>query len=102
VAVVGGIGLQGILPCLFAIVASIGLVLPNATALALSGYDPQVAGSASGLLGVLQFAFGAAVAPLVGAAGVDSAVPMAVVMATLGLSAFAAFLLTRRPAHVVS
>jgi DHA1 family bicyclomycin/chloramphenicol resistance-like MFS transporter len=98
---VGGIGLAGILPCLFVIVSSIGLVLPNATALALSGYDPQVAGSASALLGVLQFAFGAAVAPLVGAVGVDSAVPMAVVMATLGLSAFGAFLLTRHPAHAL-
>jgi len=102
VALAGGIGLAGILPCLFAIVSSIGLVLPNATALALSGYDPQVAGSASALLGVLQFAIGAAVAPLVGAAGVESAVPMAVVMATLGLCACGAFLLTRHSAHAVS
>ena len=102
VVLVGGIGLAGILPCLFVIVSSMGLMIPNATALALSGYDPQVAGSASALLGVLQFALGAVVAPLVGVAGVESAVPMAVVMATLGLSACAAFLLTRHPSHAVS
>jgi len=102
VVLVGGIGLAGILPCLFVIVSSMGLMIPNATALALSGYDPQVAGSASALLGVLQFAFGAVVAPLVGAAGVESALPMAVVMATLGLCACAAFLLTRHPSRAVS
>ena len=101
VALAGGIGLAGILPCLFAIVSSIGLVIPNATALALTGYDPHVAGSASALLGVLQFGFGAAVAPLVGAAGVESAVPMAVVMATLGLCACGAFFLTRLSAPAV-
>src|SRR5262245_24632198 len=102
VALAGGIGLAGILPCLFVVVSSIGLVLPNATALALSGYDPQVAGSASALLGVLQFAFGAVIAPLVGAAGVESAVPMAVMMATLGVCACGAFLLTRRSVAAVS
>jgi MFS transporter, DHA1 family, multidrug resistance protein len=102
VVLVGGIGLAGILPCLFVVVSSLGLMIPNATALALSGYDPQVAGSASALLGVLQFAFGAVVAPLVGVAGVESAVPMAVLIATLGICACGAFLLTRRPRHAVS
>ena len=41
---------------------------PNATALALADH-PRVAGSASALLGVLQFIVGAAAAPLVGVAG---------------------------------
>src|SRR6185295_17520242 len=46
VVLVGGSGLAGILPCLFVAVSSIGFVLPNATALALTPY-PNVAGSAS-------------------------------------------------------
>jgi hypothetical protein len=38
-------------------------------------------GSASALLGLCQFVFGAAAAPLVGIAGTGTAVPMAVVIA---------------------
>jgi len=46
-----------------------------------------VAGSASGLLGVLQFIVGAAAAPLVGVAGTATAVPMATVIAVLAVGA---------------
>ena len=83
------------LPCLFVAVSSIGLVMPNASALALTPY-PDVAGSASALLGVLQFVLGAAIAPIVGVAGDHSAVPMGIVIATLGLAACGVFALTRR------
>ena len=44
----------------------------------------QVAGSASGLIGIFQFTVGALAAPLVGVAGSDSAYPMAIVIALLG------------------
>ena len=70
----GAIGLVGILPSLFVVVSSLGFVLPNATALALSDH-PRVAGSASALLGVLQYSIGAAAAPLVGAFGTGTACP---------------------------
>jgi MFS transporter, DHA1 family, multidrug resistance protein len=53
---------------LFVVIASVGLVFPNATTLALAN-RPEVAGSASAMLGVLQFVLGAAAAPLVGAVG---------------------------------
>lgn len=95
VILVGGVGLAGILPCLFAVVSSVGFVLPNATALALREY-PHAAGSASALLGVLQFLIGAAVSPLVGIAGAHSAVPMGAAVATLGLIALGAMILTTR------
>jgi DHA1 family bicyclomycin/chloramphenicol resistance-like MFS transporter len=88
VVLVGGIGLPGILPCLFVSVASIGLIVPNATALALTDY-PHAAGRASALLGALQFAFGALAAPLVGIAGRETAVPMALLMAAFGAGALA-------------
>ncbi len=98
VVLVGGIGLVGILPCLFVVVASLGFVGPNATALALTDY-PHVAGSASALIGVVQFLIGAAVAPLAGVAGSESAVPMAVVIAALAVGSVAALGLSLRASH---
>ena len=88
-------GLPAILPCLFVAVASLGVVIPNATALALTPF-PHIAGSASALIGATQFAFGAVAAPLVGAFGRETAVPMAVAMATFGTLAAVLFLSSRR------
>lgn len=83
---------------LFVVVASMGFVIPNATALALADH-PRVAGSASGLLGVLQFAVGAATAPLVGVAGTGTALPMATTIAALGVGGLlAATVLATPPA----
>jgi DHA1 family bicyclomycin/chloramphenicol resistance-like MFS transporter len=45
---------------------------------------------------VLQFAIGAAVAPLVGVAGTATAIPMALVIALLSISALLTFLLLSR------
>ncbi|MEV4218223.1 multidrug effflux MFS transporter [Nonomuraea sp. NPDC049725] len=82
-AAVTGLGLAGIVAGLFVIMCGQGLVLPGTGALALAGQPPQIAGSASALLGVLQFALGAVAAPLVGLAGQDTAVPMAALMLAL-------------------
>ena len=68
VSVLAGVGLAGMLPGLFLVVSSVGLVFPNATALAMADH-PDRAGSASALLGLCQYVFGAAAAPLVGMAG---------------------------------
>lgn len=95
-AVLGGLGLPALLPGLFAVVASTGAVLPNTRALAMAGY-PDLAGTASALLGVVQFALGGLVAPLIGVAGTATAVPMAVVIAALVVLAFLAFALMARP-----
>ena len=97
VATVSGIGLLGILPSLFVVVASLGFVLPNATTLALAG-EPSIAGSASALLGVLQYAIGAVAAPLVGIEGPTTAVPMAIVIAALSVIALLIYLLLVRKA----
>jgi DHA1 family bicyclomycin/chloramphenicol resistance-like MFS transporter len=96
--VLSGIGLIGVLPSLFVIVASLGLIAPNATTLALS--NTRTAGSAAALLGLLQFSIGAVAAPLVGIGGTTSAVPMAAFIAAFGLAALATFLLLCRPALV--
>jgi MFS transporter, DHA1 family, multidrug resistance protein len=90
-AVAWGVGLVGVLPALFLVVASVGFTSPNATTLALSGH-PRTAGSASALLGVLQYAIGAAAAPLVGIGGARTALPMGLVIAALSVSALGTFL----------
>ena len=80
----------GVLLGLFLVVASVGLVFPNASALAMADH-PDRAGSASALLGLCQFVFGAAAAPLVGVAGTGTAVPMAVVIAVSAAAAVVAY-----------
>jgi MFS transporter, DHA1 family, multidrug resistance protein len=95
VVAIGGLGVWAVLVPLFLVVASIGIVMPNATALALSEH-PDVAGSASALVGVLQFMVGAAAAPLVGVAGNDTAVPMALMIALLGVGGITAMTVLTR------
>lgn len=86
---VGGLGVWAVLAPMFVIVSSLAFVIPNATVLALADH-PTVAGTASALLGVIQFLFGAITAPLVGVAEPSSAVPMGVVMATMAIGALTA------------
>ena len=57
-----------------------GLVIPNAPAVALSRHH-EAAGTAAALLGAAQFGIGAAVAPIVGVLGNDE-LALAVVMTT--------------------
>ena len=95
--VLGGLGLIEVLLSLFVLVASLGLIAPNATALALANVNPRIAGSASALLGVLQFSIGAVVAPLVGISGTTTAVPMAAAVATFGIAALVTFIVLCRP-----
>lgn len=90
------LGLAGLVGGLFLVAVSNGLIGPNVTALALNDY-PHMAGSASALLGLMSFAVGALVAPLVGVAGEDTAVPLSLVILACSLCAIAAFLGLTRP-----
>ncbi|MEV4318858.1 multidrug effflux MFS transporter [Actinocrispum sp. NPDC049592] len=97
VAAALGLGLAWILPPLFLVVASIGIVMPNTTALALAD-QAEHAGAASALIGVTQFLIGGLTAPLAGSGG-SSAVPMAVVMTSAAALSFLTFaVLTRQQA----
>jgi len=71
-------GLPGFVVPVWAILAAMGLVIPNAPAVALSRH-PDAAGTAAALLGAAQFGLGAAVAPLVGVLGNDE-IALALVM----------------------
>jgi MFS transporter, DHA1 family, multidrug resistance protein len=88
-------GFAGILIPLFCYIACHGFVLPNTTALAMSPHG-SVAGSASALLGTLQFVLGAIAGSLVGLFANGTPVPMAAVVAGCGASAFLANRLVAR------
>jgi DHA1 family bicyclomycin/chloramphenicol resistance-like MFS transporter len=90
-----GLGVAALLPPLFVLVSSIGFIVPNAVALALTRH-PEAAGTGSALLGLVQSGVGALGAPLVGIEGTTTAVPMAAVIAISGTGAVLAFLLTAR------
>ena len=83
-------GLAGFVVPVWAILAAMGLVIPNAPAVALSRH-PDAAGTAAALLGAAQFGLGAAVAPVVGVLGNDE-IALAVVMTAGVLIALLAFL----------
>jgi DHA1 family bicyclomycin/chloramphenicol resistance-like MFS transporter len=87
-AIALGAGLVPLLVGLLLTVSSIGLIVPNATGLALARQG-AAAGSASALFGLGQFGLGAMLAPLAGVAGKHSALPMGIVIATCGLGALA-------------
>ncbi|WP_395725322.1 multidrug effflux MFS transporter [Nakamurella sp.] len=94
--VAAGWGLPMVLVALFVLVSAVGFALPNASAIAMDRHR-RIAGSASALFGLAQFALGAVAAPLVGlgdpASGAALAVT-AVVATVLGVLA----LLIGRPA----
>lgn len=101
-AVVTDAGLAPLLVALFVAVASVGLVMPNAAALALQDHG-DTAGSAAALLGFAQFLIGGVLAPIAGAGGAGTAVPMGAQMAVLGALSLIVFLaLTRRRARSVA
>ena len=80
-----------------AVIAAEITALSPATTLALTGY-PQIAGTASSLLGMVRFGFGGIAAPLVGVAGAASILPLGLVTVTSLLLAAGTFLaLATRP-----
>jgi MFS transporter, DHA1 family, multidrug resistance protein len=94
IAATGG-GLVPLLAALWAVLASVGLVMPNAPALALSRHA-EATGTAAALLGAVQFGVGAVAAPLVGLLGTD-ATAMGTVMLGGTATALTVLLLVVRP-----
>lgn len=100
-AVTGVGGLALVLGPLWFLLFACGLTLPNTPALALTRHG-EAAGTAAALLGAAQFVIGGAAAPLIGAMGSGSAVPMALVMTMTAVGAAAVSALTLRVAVVRS
>jgi DHA1 family bicyclomycin/chloramphenicol resistance-like MFS transporter len=105
-ATLGGLGvllaavftlpLPALLVPLVFVVSSMGMVTPNAASLALAG-QPHRAGSASALMGMLQFVIGGLATPLVGIGTESSALPMGVAMAGFAATALILFATMTRP-----
>ena len=79
---------------LFVCIASLGCIIPNASACAMSGQGAR-AGSASALMGCLQFSVAAGAASLVSVLHDGSAVPMTLVISLCGALVVSVALLTR-------
>jgi DHA1 family bicyclomycin/chloramphenicol resistance-like MFS transporter len=94
--VFGEVGLFPVAAGLFVLMSAMGVTLPNAQSLALLR-TKHSAGSASALLGTSSFLIGAVASPLVGMAGEDTAVPMAVVQLAAALVALVCFMAMCRP-----
>jgi DHA1 family bicyclomycin/chloramphenicol resistance-like MFS transporter len=88
--------LFAVLPSLFLVVASVGVVNTSGFSLALQNHGKS-AGSASALLGLISFMLGGMAAPLVGLGGSESAIPMGMMIAAADVGAFLCYLfLVRR------
>lgn len=85
-----------IIVSLFLLAGGVAISSPPATTLALVEY-PQMAGTASSLLGMVRFGFGGIAAPLVGVAGALSILPLGLVTTAAVLLAGAAYVLVARP-----
>ena len=94
-ALTGAFGLWGLAVPFFVIVASMGVILPDLTALALS-LHPEVAGTAAAYFGGLRLGLGALAMPLIGIGGTISATSMAIMMAVTGVAALVLFAFTAR------
>jgi DHA1 family bicyclomycin/chloramphenicol resistance-like MFS transporter len=95
VAATGVGGFPAFFLLLFVVVASLGWIFPNIIAVAMKPVAHQ-AGSASALLGVLQFTFGAASASLVGAVADGSAVPAVLIIPASSLCSWLVLVLFDR------
>jgi DHA1 family bicyclomycin/chloramphenicol resistance-like MFS transporter len=83
----GSIGMWPIVACFAPQIAAISLIGPNSMALALQRY-PHMAGTASSLMGVMQFGIGALFGAAVGQTYDGTIGPMTVAMGTAGILCF--------------
>ncbi|WP_088287034.1 multidrug effflux MFS transporter [Kineosporia sp. A_224] len=97
----GALGVVGVVVPLFVIVFSVGAAMPVASSRAMNAH-PERAGAASALLGVLQFAVGGALAPLVGLAGSATVLPLAGLMTACLLGSLLVLRFTRRSAGALA
>ncbi|WP_454699248.1 multidrug effflux MFS transporter [Arthrobacter humicola] len=87
--------LIAIILSLFTMVSGVAVTSPPATSLALKEY-PDIAGTASSLLGLARFSFGGLAAPLVGIGGANDPVPFGIVAAAAAAAAALCLGLVRR------
>ncbi len=94
----GVLQLYGVAALIFVYVSSVGCLFPNITAMAMAPHGAR-AGSASALIGVLQFALAAASASLIGAANSGDVLPMASLIGVCAVAAAVIYTLMVRGAQ---
>ena len=94
-------GFPAFLACIFVCLATVGLILPNASAAAMAPF-PHQAGVASAMLGMLQFAVGAAAGAVVGVFHDGTGLPMALTIAGCGVISLAITLVGDRKKAVLA
>lgn len=90
-------GMPGFILPVWALLAAVGLVIPNAPAVALSRHH-EASGTAAALLGAAQFGLGAAVAPVVGMLGNNEFALAVVMTAGVGIALLALLAVGTSPA----
>ena len=95
VTLVGGLGLAALAVPLFLLVFSIGVALPDFTALALSRHPAAVGAAAAGY-GTVRIGLASLMTPLAGVGGGIAAVPMAATMAGASVLSLAVLALVWR------
>ena len=93
------VGVLGVLVPLWFFIAGCGFCFPQVQVLALANHGKE-AGTAASLLGAMNFGTAGLVSPVVGFLGIDTAVPMAGVMAVTSLLAVTSLWLLVRPRSV--
>ncbi|WP_426626145.1 MFS transporter [Leifsonia sp. McL0607] len=87
---------------LFLLAGGTAVTSPPSTTIALADY-PQIAGTASSVLGAARFAFGGVAAPLVGIAGALNILPLGLVTTiAVALAAVTVCALLGRPAEIAT
>lgn len=89
--------LYGILIPLFFVVSSVGIVSTSSFTLAMANQG-RAAGSASALIGLMSTIMGGIMAPIVGIAGSQTAVPMSIIILVLTLLAMLCYMVMVRGA----
>jgi len=90
VLALGGLPIWTLAAPLFVLTATVGFIIPNSTALALS-LHPHMAGTASAYFGTLRLGLGALATPLVGLGGGLDGVSMGLVICGAGIAALVLF-----------
>ncbi|MFE6254707.1 multidrug effflux MFS transporter [Agromyces sp. NPDC057865] len=99
-AAVAALPVGVVIVSLLVLVSGVAVTTPPTTTIALAGY-PQMAGTASSLLGMARFGFGGAAAPLVGIAGAGTMLPLGIVtVAGIALAAASVALLATRTSKI--
>lgn len=80
-------GFWGVAAAIFMYIASLGMIFPNATAGALAA-EAENAGSASALIGTLQYSLAAVASSLVSWFNNGTSLPMTALIGTCGIAAF--------------